>query len=157
MTTPDAEVAVAGRGGVFSASRYVVLPRSRWGLATWGIYHECDLLALSRSGALHEIEIKVSRSDLLADAKKAHAHDSAAISRLWYAVPKEMVDFAKENIPLESGLIRCCEMGGGRLASFVVRRPKTKKAPKASPELIAHIHELIACRYWSEREKEAKE
>ena len=30
MTTPEMELAVAGRFGVLSRTRYVVLPRSRW-------------------------------------------------------------------------------------------------------------------------------
>lgn len=152
MTTPEMELAVAGRFGVFSGTRYVVLPRSRWGLATWGIYHECDLLALSRAGVLHEIEIKISRSDLLADAEKRHAHESPAISKLWYAVPKELEEFALEHIPGTAGLIRCYPRRSG-FGSVTARAATGRRVLPAAPEMVAHIHELIACRYWSERER----
>jgi len=156
MKTHEMEIALAGmRGSVFAASRYVVLPRARWGLEKWGIRHECDLIALSRSRQIHEIEIKVSRADLKADAEKRHQHDSAAISRLWYAVPDEMKDFALEQIPARAGLIRCKLLGGNgdRFWSSVVRRPTVKRCPPAPPALVAHIHELIACRYWAERQR----
>ena len=154
MTTPEIEIALAGsRSGVFSASRYVVLPRARWGLERWGIRHECDLLALSRSGMLHEIEIKISRADLRADAEKRHQHTSSAISRLWYAVPLEMEAYALEQIPAAAGLVRCYPLNRGGWTSSVIRRPTVKRCPSVPPDMVAHIHELIACRYWAERSR----
>ena len=66
LSAADIELIVTDSGhGVFSCSKYLVVPRIRWAIDR--IDHECDLLAMSKTGYLHEIEIKVSRSDLLAD------------------------------------------------------------------------------------------
>lgn len=46
--------------------RWLMVPNVSWGLMPW----ECDVLAMSKGGYLHEIEIKVCPYDLKADAKK---------------------------------------------------------------------------------------
>ena len=52
------------------------------------IYHECDMLVLSKSGYLTEIEIKRSWSDFLADFKKKHNHHNYPIIKyFYYCVP----------------------------------------------------------------------
>ncbi len=67
--------------------------------------HECDILKVTLTGYATEFEIKVSKSDFKADAKKKHSHDSKFIKQLYYAIPFEMLDFAKENLPYNSGLV----------------------------------------------------
>jgi hypothetical protein len=151
MNTNEMEIALTGRGSVFNVSRYFVLPRSSWGVPR--IYHECDLLALSKLDVLHEIEIKISKSDLLADKRKRHGHQSAIIKRLWYAVPNNLVDFAKLHIPEDAGLIRCEVTHRGFLVSSVVRRPKFRGKEKPDQEIIKHMYELMAMRYWDERSR----
>lgn len=144
-TTPEMEAALVHPfKGAFPFKSYFVLPRVAYGLK--GIEHECDLLALSKSGVLHEIEIKISKADLLADKRKRHTHRSELIKRLWFAVPSHMKDFAKDHIPADAGLIVVekyfCE---------VVRMPKHKGKDKPNAEFIKHMYELMAMRYWSER------
>lgn len=57
------------------------------------LWHECDMLVLSKSGYLTEIEIKRSWYDFLADFKKRHKHDSEGIIKnFYYAVPYEISD-----------------------------------------------------------------
>lgn len=51
------------------------------------IFHECDMLVLSKAGYLTEVEIKRSYSDFLADFKKKHHHESELIKFFYYAVP----------------------------------------------------------------------
>lgn len=63
----------------------------------WGqnlpIWHECDMLVMTRSGYLTEIEIKRSWSDFLADFKKKHKHESEGIiKRFYYAVPYSIAE-----------------------------------------------------------------
>ena len=70
----------------FYIRKYNVVPNVSWGL----LNHEADLLALSRSGYLTEIEIKRSWEDFKADFKKSHTHDSPFINRLYYAVPESI-------------------------------------------------------------------
>lgn len=62
----------------------------------WGgelnLWHECDMLVLTKSGYLTEIEIKRSWSDFLADFKKKHRHESEGIIKnFYYAVPYSIV------------------------------------------------------------------
>lgn len=64
--------------------------------------HECDMLVMSKSGYLTEIEIKRSWSDFKADFKKGHHHEgNGLIKRLYYAVPysiaKKVSDYIVEN------------------------------------------------------------
>ena len=47
------------------------------------IDHECDMLIMSKSGYLTEVEIKRSWTDFLADFKKSHRHDNAGIAFHW--------------------------------------------------------------------------
>lgn len=57
------------------------------------IWHECDMLVLSKSGYLTEIEIKRSFSDFLADFKKKHHHESGGIIKyFYYCVPEKICD-----------------------------------------------------------------
>ena len=57
------------------------------------IHHECDVLVLSKSGYLTEIEIKRSWSDFLADFKKRHKHDCREyIKSFYYCVPLSIYD-----------------------------------------------------------------
>lgn len=61
---------------------------------TLPIHHECDMLVLSNSGYLTEIEIKRSWQDFLADFKKRHHHESEKriIKYFYYCVPKKLLD-----------------------------------------------------------------
>lgn len=57
------------------------------------IFHECDMLVLSKAGYLTEIEIKRSWSDFLADFKKNHAHEGKGIIKyFYYCVPKLLLE-----------------------------------------------------------------
>lgn len=57
------------------------------------IQHECDMLVLSRSGYLTEIEIKRSWEDFKADFKKKHNHESMGIIKnFYYCVPISILD-----------------------------------------------------------------
>ncbi len=64
-----------------------------------GIWHECDMLVLSKSGYLTEIEIKRSWNDFLADFKKEHGHDSfGIIKHFYYCIPECMLEKAYEKL-----------------------------------------------------------
>jgi len=64
ITTPEMECALAGW---FDYRQNLIVPCVYWGV---GYYtHECDLLIVSRAGYVTEVEIKISRSDLRADAR----------------------------------------------------------------------------------------
>lgn len=57
------------------------------------IHHECDMLVLSKSGYLTEIEIKRSWADFLADFKKSHSHEGMGLIKyFYYCVPLSIID-----------------------------------------------------------------
>jgi hypothetical protein len=55
--------------------------------------HECDFLLLTKNRYLWEIEIKVSKADLIADKKKIHGHINSNVKRLYFALPHYMEDY----------------------------------------------------------------
>jgi len=87
LTSLDIEVAVAKH---FNYRANLIVPNVSWG---WGLRHEADLLVLRPSGTCDEVEIKITASDIRADAKKRHPHwEDRRISRVWFAVPFELAD-----------------------------------------------------------------
>jgi hypothetical protein len=63
------------------------------------IFHECDMLVLSKAGYLTEIEIKRSWSDFLADFKKAHSHGGNGIIKyFYYCIPKSLLERAYDKL-----------------------------------------------------------
>ena len=89
----------------------LIVPCVYWGYGCF--YHECDLLIVSKAGYVTEVEIKISRGDLRADAKKSHRHDGgASIKYLYFAVPDYIIadgnvlkDDVMAMIPERAGII----------------------------------------------------
>ena len=65
-----------GLAKYFDLRKNIIVTNVSWGM----LLHEADLLILSKSGYLTEVEIKRSWSDFLADFKKTHTHDDPKIS-----------------------------------------------------------------------------
>lgn len=99
LTALELEIAVMQKLGV---RQNIIVPNVSWGIA--GL-HECDILSLSPSGYATEIEIKVSKSDLLMDRHKMHGHIHNHIKYLFFAVPLHLQAVALENIPDRAGLV----------------------------------------------------
>lgn len=97
ITTLDMEIRLMSYFGI---RRNIVVPNVSWGLSL----HECDLLVLTPSNCLTEVEIKVSKSDLIADKKKHHNHYNNKISRLYFAITADMID-CTDLIPLRAGIL----------------------------------------------------
>lgn len=95
----------------FNIRKNIVVCNISWGL----INHEADMLIMSKSGYLTEIEIKRSLSDLKADFKKKHDHSCELIKYLYYAVPIDLVGKCKDLLILNkrpvSGIIGYHEDG----------------------------------------------
>lgn len=97
MTSTDIEVAVAR---YLNPRTNLIVPNISWGLDL----HECDLLVVTKSGCAWEIEIKVSKYDLIKDKSKPHKHDSHKIKYLYFAIPESLLEH-KEHIPERAGII----------------------------------------------------
>ncbi len=85
ITTPQMELALAK---YFNSRANLIVPNVHWGMNM----HECDLLIVSQAGYVTEVEIKISMSDLIADAKKKHGHRDRNIKYLYFALPHKMMD-----------------------------------------------------------------
>ena len=98
ITTPEMEVILAHH---FKPQVNLVVPNVSWGF----LNHEADLLVMTKAGYLYEVEIKISISDLKADAKKRHCHESNKIKYLYFAIPKHMLEKGLPHIPERAGIL----------------------------------------------------
>jgi hypothetical protein len=98
MRTLEMEIALMQ---FFNVRQNLIVPNVSWGIAN---LHECDILVLTDSNYAAEIEIKISKADLLNDKNKKHGHYHNHIARLFFAVPEELKDIALEVIPDRAGL-----------------------------------------------------
>ena len=135
MTTLEIEVALME---YFLPGNFVIVPNVSWGMRfekhTKDL-HECDLLILSRSRYATEIEIKISKADILKDKKKRHGHHHNHIARLYFAVPEKLADFALQHIPRRAGL-------------YSILKDKRRK-----PRLVKHCIRNKNCVKWTEKDK----
>ena len=97
MKTIDIEIAVMEYIGI---RQHLIVPNVDWGMNL----HECDILSLSKSGYTTEVEIKVSKHDLLKDKKKWHGHRNKNIAYFFFAVPEKLKLIALAHIPERAGL-----------------------------------------------------
>ena len=125
--------------------------------------HECDLFIIKKSGVAVEVEIKRSKSDLLADFKKRHNHHDRQnrITELYFALPEELYESCKDLIHEDAGIITCyrwddyneCE----RLGAQTKRKPKRiKGARKLTEQEQLKIARLGTIRIWSLKQKMIK-
>lgn len=142
ITTPEMEIIVARQFGV---NQKIIVPNVGWGMFIANRpLHECDLLICTKSNYLWEVEIKVSKADLMADKKKLHGHLHPAIKRLYFAIPKSLQDCI-EHIPERAGIITIDERKRCRLS----RSPKENPGIKITDEQKLHLAHLGAMRIWT--------
>jgi hypothetical protein len=102
IKTIEIEVAISKYFGV---RQHIIVPNISWGFTT----HECDLFIIKKSGVAVEVEIKISKSDLLADFKKGHNHvdKQNRITEFYYAMPEDLYIKCKDLIPNGAGVLTC--------------------------------------------------
>lgn len=91
-TLPEIEVALA-HDDKFNFVRNVI----SFNVNGWGgnlpLFHEADMIVLSKSGYLTEVEIKRSFADFKNDFKKDHQHaNSKLVKNFYYCVPIDIVE-----------------------------------------------------------------
>ncbi len=116
-TTAEVEWAVAM---FFDPYRNIVVPNVSYGL---GLPYEADLLIMTKAGYIYEVEIKVSKADLRADAKKYHHHDGEKIRKLWFAFPEKLCKpDCFELVPDDAGILTVLPDGEVK----ILRKAKTR-------------------------------
>jgi hypothetical protein len=152
IKTIDIEVAIAKYYGV---RQHIIVPNISWGFH-W--MHECDMFIITKAGIATEVEIKISKSDLLADFKKGHDHKDRAgrITYFYYAMPKDLYEKVKDLIPKDAGVLICyrADWDENRIFTKEERKPeKRKDTRKLTPEEQLKIAWLGTMRIWSLKEK----
>ena len=98
MKTIDMEIALSN---YFNRRFNLIVPNVSWGMFN----HECDLIIMTPAGYASEVEIKISKADLVRDKFKRHNHESHKIKYLYFAVPEFLKDVVEEHIPQRSGIL----------------------------------------------------
>jgi hypothetical protein len=102
-----ADIAGALSRDLFHFRRYLIVSNVSWGLLPW----EADLLVMTGSGYVSEVEIKISIADLKRDARKLKwsmfpdAHKM--LKSRWFAMPARVWDHkdAPASVPADAGVI----------------------------------------------------
>jgi hypothetical protein len=148
MTTIEMEIYLSK---FFNFRKNIIVPNVSWGLNI----HECDLFIISKSGYVTEIEIKISKSDLIKDKDKKHSHESNRIKNLYFAFPDNIdIEFIKEHIPRRAGIIIVKNNG---ICHIYRGSEINKKAVKLKEKEIYQVARLGAMRIWSLKNKIVKE
>ena len=150
VTTPEMEVAIAKYFGI---RKHIVVPNVSWGFFN----HECDLFFIRTSGYGFEVEIKRSKSDMLADFKKKHGHKDRQnrIVQLYYAFPEELLSKVEDLVPEECGIITVSRSEWNNKAYASMRRDAKRKkgAKQLTQKEQLKIARLGTLRIWTLKEK----
>lgn len=151
MNTRHMEIRLAN---YFDFRQKIIVPNISWGLNI----HECDLLIISKSGYATEVEIKISKQDLIADAKKRHHHQSDKIKFLYFALPEKLESFINY-IPKQAGIIIVEEkeiwrIDGYRKGVKILRKPQCNKTCRQLSDIeIAKVLRLGTMRIWTLKQR----
>lgn len=142
-TAKEIEIAVATKW--FGVRRNLIVPNVSWGF----LPYEADLLILTNSKYAWEVEIKVSRQDLIRDASKGHNHACNKIRQLWFAIPEKLMR-CLEFVPAKAGILVVDRKGFVR-----EQRPPAvnTQAIKLTDEEVFTVCRLGALRVWSLKEQ----
>jgi hypothetical protein len=131
----------------FYIRSHLVFPNVFRGL---GFNHELDLLSISPLSHFGtEIEIKVSKADVIRDLKKRHPHEDPRIRQFYFAGPVELQDAFFEYIPREAGIITVFSGYQGYYCAITKKPGINKNCRPFTREEINRLLRLGNMRYWS--------
>jgi hypothetical protein len=138
----------------FDYTTNLIVPNVHWGMFNY----ELDLIILSKAGYATEIEIKISKSDLIKDKNKFHNHENKMIKNLYFAIPEYIdIDFALENIPNRAGLLVVKEVKNDWVQYYKSKKEKkpisSKNPYKWNDEERYKLARLGAIRIWNLKNK----
>ena len=147
IKTIDMEIAVAR---YINFSQHLIVPNVSFGM---GFRHELDMLVLTNSGYLWEVEIKVSLADLKKDKDKWHGHHSSMIKDFYFAIPSCLVPHTA-HIPERAGILVVSRNASGRIYCSKIRKPKTNRAaPQMTDRQRYKLARLGVIRLWTVKKK----
>ena len=138
-TTAEVERVV---GNFFRPRQNIVVPNVSWGL----FVHECDLFVLTKNGYGIEVEIKVSRADLIKDRTKSHGHNNIKIKKLFFAIPEKLNQpDTIAHIPERAGIIVVDKRGHCKIIKAAAIRADAIKMDDSKRTVLLRLAYL---RYW---------
>jgi len=140
---------------LFGKRKNIIIPNCfiEWGTAT---DHECDILIIKPSGYAIEVEIKMSVSDFKADMKKKHSHINEKLRQLYYAMPENVFDACKHDIPDYAGVLILYNYDNFERVKELKYAPK-KEARKLTIEEQNKLMRTGIMKYWNLKESYHKE
>lgn len=153
MNALQVEIAVAN---LYNYRANIIVPNVSWG---WLLKHEADLIVVNKNNIVTEVEIKVTLSDLKADFKKRHNHESKNIHRLVYAIPFAMLEKALPLIPDHCGIITVNEVERHDLKYYVAnhyRLPKKNRNLPITDKQLQDLMRLAVMRIWTLKQHRKK-
>lgn len=91
LTVDEIQIALRN-SGIWNKRQDIFIPNLSWGL----LNYEADLVIITKSGYLTEVEIKRSWADFKADFKKGHEHDDPRVCHFHYCVPESICERVAE-------------------------------------------------------------
>ena len=147
MTTLQMELALVR---YFNPRKHLIVPNVSWGLF-WR--QEVDLLMLTGSNYAIEIEIKISKGDLLKDVQKYHQHKNDKISRTYFALPTSLIPLMNA-VPMHCGILEVEEKAYyGRYRIIEHRKPDVRHEYKFTEQERYKLARLGALRIWALKRK----
>ena len=140
MKTHEIELAVAE---YFNPRVNIVVPNVYWSFFNY----ECDLIVLTPAKCVYEVEIKTSRSDLMADFKKKRFHNDGRIKRFYYAIPEGLLTHINV-MPDYAGVIFVREYQPKKYRAIVKREAKNKSKHKFSDKDRLNFLRISQLRMW---------
>ena len=149
ISTVEIEESIARKFGI---RQNIIVPNLSWG---FNGMHECDVFIVKKSGYCVEVEIKRSKSDLLADGKKGHHHIDNRIKELYFAIPVELLESCEALIPKHAGIITCSKTKYSKFVHASIHRSPVanKKARKITIAEQLKVASLGCMRVWRLKEK----
>lgn len=150
LTIDEIELAIVN-SGIFNKRSDIIVPNVSWGL----LNHEADMVVMTKSGYLTEIEIKRSWEDFKADFKKDHGHDDERVYKFYYCVPSsikdKVIELLKSKYEYIPAVLAYSDEGG--VQDLKVGTPYTKGARKLFLEEQLTIARLGCMRIWNLKQK----
>lgn len=150
LTIDEIELAIVN-STLFNKRTDIFVPNVSWGL----LNHEADLVIMTKSGYLTEIEIKRSWEDFKADFKKDHQHDDEKVYKFYYCVPSsikdKVIELLRSKYEYIPAVLSYTDEGG--VYDLRVGNPYTKGARKLFLEEQLTIARLGCMRVWNLKQK----
>lgn len=130
----------------FDGKHLMFIPRCKW------TGHECDMLCVTKGLKIIDFEIKISRADFFADAKKSKWHGpSDKVWKHYYIMPDEIYtpDLIERMADQDSGILTVYTAGD---RFFIVEKKKAvakKDATKLTSAQVIDIARLVTQRLWA--------